>query len=176
MSSLDQAMATQNALPNVLPHQRTQRKCDEISKLGEQNASIRLPVWAPSRTTGVLPEGAMSLDDLPFPSDEELRRHELKFMPSGPSGPPLRAAQAHHRAAVEQVRKARVLTEQMTGQKRKGRAAIRPQTTRSARRRTTPELVEEILKRHDKGMRPYPISVQLNVSEARVKKIIREAA
>lgn len=89
MNSLNEAKKRQWALPNVLPHQRSEKLCDELSREGMRNVAVRLPVFAPSRSTGVRPEPAtpgatvVLLDELPLPTKPSLERHKTKFAPTG---------------------------------------------------------------------------------------------
>jgi hypothetical protein len=85
MTSLHAAKLRQNALPNVLPHQRSEKLCDELSAEGERNVAVRLPVFAASKSTGVIPPGVVGkfvdLDELQLPTEAQLEKHRQKFAP-----------------------------------------------------------------------------------------------
>jgi hypothetical protein len=81
---LEARAARINALPGVIDH-LPEDECEQLDESAEKDVSVRLPVWAPSRTTGVKPplglKGVEMLDvyELPVPTDEELATHARKF-------------------------------------------------------------------------------------------------
>jgi hypothetical protein len=81
---LEARAARINALPGVLDH-LPEDECAQLDGQAESDVSVRLPVWAASRTTGTKPplglKGVEMVDvyELPVPTDEELATHARKF-------------------------------------------------------------------------------------------------
>jgi hypothetical protein len=155
---LKAAMDERNAAPFVLAHQPTEEACDALSPIAEANPAVLLPTYAPSVGMLVkLTNREKQIHELPAPTAEELLQHKRRFTSN-------ESPKAKTELEVVLVQNAyKVKAARRAGSKR-----VLP----ARRRRSSQELVSQVLEMHSRNVLPAAIADALNVSDRRVRSIV----